>query len=619
VVGPPPLVNTRARPLAIAVLLLAAACSKKPEGPPPAPADAGPTVRTEVEPNDRPEQSMALGESTRVQASLSSTPAHADEDWYLLFSGAPRLADVSVSGIPGTVVLLEVYDETRTRLLAVTGEAEGAPVRFPNLTVRGKLLLRVSAARKGGGGAYTLDVRYGAPVAGMEVEPNDRSADATELTLQNDAWTIQGLIGHPGDEDHFKLLLDTSADAGVVAAPAPEVDAGSALPPQGAAPPVEPRTAEGFPAQPPPLGGARGEPDAGTQAPEVPRVALRIELSAVPGVRPEVQVLSEAGAVLFTARGTEGQPLSQRNVAVRATDRVIEVVVRSAWNGSGEDARRGANTEVPYTLTVSREAAGANAEYEPNDDLAHATPLPVDGYREGFLSPKTDVDYYVVKPAQPSLLRFELSGVDKLDLVLSLVEPGPKPGTERVLQRSNDGVVKEPERLNSVACSGACYVKVEGALRKVDGKWVRDFENSEATYRLTVSAVPDNGSEEREPNDTPDQATPITLGKPIRGTIYPKKDVDFFRLDLADRQVKTALRATLTGILKVDVALFLYQRGDDGSLNLVQTSDRGKGDAPEIIRYAAEPGVYLLKVQDSKNRESNFQDSYQLTVEEDAE
>ena len=110
----------------------------------------------------------------------------------------------------------------------------------------------------------------------------------------------------------------------------------------------------------------------------------------------------------------------------------------------------------------------------------------------------------------------------------------------------------------------------------------------------------------------------IALGKPIRGTVYPKKDVDYFRLDLSERPVKTALKATLTGILKVDVALFLYQRNDDGSLSLVQTSDRAKGDAPEVIRYAADPGVYLFKVQDSKNRESNFQDSYQLTVEEDA-
>jgi len=563
---------------------------------------------------------MALGESTDVTASLSSTPARADEDWYLLFGDRPRAVDVWVTGIPGTVVLLEAYDETRTRLAAVSAEAEGQPARFPNLTVRGKLLLRVSAARKGGGGAYTLSVRYGEPRPGIELEPNDRHADATELQPQGDAWTVQGLYGSPGDEDHFRIVLDTSEDAGTAATVA---DAGGAPTAAAPTPPVEtaaePPLPEGFPTQPPPLGGTRGEVDAGVVAPEAPRIALRIELSGVQGVRPEVQILSEAEATLFTARGTEGQPLSQRNVAVRATDRVIDVVVKSAWTGTGKEARRGFDAEHPYTLTISREAAGASAEYEPNDDLAHATPLPLDGYREGFLTPKTDVDYYVVRPAQPSLVRFELSGVEKLDLQLSVVEPGAKPGTEKVLQRSNDGAVKEPERLNSVACDKECFVKVEGALRKVDGKWVREFENPDQPYRLTARAIPDDGSEEREPNDTADQATALTLGKPIRGTVYPKKDVDYFRLDLSERPVKTALKATLTGILKVDVALFLYQRNEDGSLALVQTSDRAKGDAPEIIRYAAEPGVYLFKVQDSKNRESNFQDSYQLTVEEDVQ
>lgn len=605
-----------ARAVVVLSLLLLTGCPRRNEAPAAAGPDAGPAQRTEAEPNDRPEQSMALGESTDVAASLSSTPARPDEDWYLLFGDVPRLADVTVSGIPGTVVLLEVYDETRTRLAAVSSEAEGQPVRFPNLTVRGKLLLRVSAVRKGNGGAYTLSVRYGQPRPGMEIEPNDRHADATELQPQGDVWTVQGLYGSPGDEDHFRIVLDAAADAGLAEASLP--DAGA---PTVAAPPApgEPPREQGFPAQPPPLGGARAEVDAGQAAPEPPRIALRLELSGVPGVRPEVQILSEAEATLFTARGTEGQPLSQRNVAVRATDRVIDVVVKSAWTGTGKDARRGFDPEHPYTLTVSREAAGANAEYEPNDDLAHATPLPLDGYREGFLTPKTDVDYYVVRPPQPSLVRFELSGVEKLDLQLSLVEPGPKPGTERVLQRSNDGAVKEPERLNSVACAKECYVKVEGALRKVDGKWVREFENPDQPYRLTVRTVPDDGSEEREPNDTADQATPIALGRPIRGTIYPKRDVDFFRLDLSDRPLKTALKATLTGILKVDVALFLYQRGEDGSLTLVQTSDRAKGDAPEVIRYAADPGIYLFKVQDSKNRESNFQDSYQLTVEEDAQ
>ena len=359
----------------LSVLLLVTGCPRKQEASPAPAPDSGPAQRAEVEPDDRPEQSMAVGESTDVAASLSSTPARPDEDWYLLFGDSPRAVDVTVSGIAGTVLLLEAYDETRTRLSAVTAEGEGQPVRFPNLTVRGKLLLRVSAARKGGGGAYTLAVRYGEPRPGMELEPNDRHADATELQPQNDVWTVQGLYGSPGDEDHFRIVLETAPDAGPAEAAVADAGTGSTA----AAPPPspEPPRAEGFPTQPPPLGGARAEVDAGTVAPEPPRVTLRIEVSGVAGVRPEVQVRSEAEAVLYTTRGTEGQPLSQRNVAVRATDRVIDVVVKSAWTGTGKEARRVFDAEHPYTLTVSREAAGANAEYEPNDDLAHATPLPL--------------------------------------------------------------------------------------------------------------------------------------------------------------------------------------------------------------------------------------------------
>ena len=549
-----------ARALAVlSALVLVTGCPRKQEAPPAPAQDAGPAQRAEVEPNDRPEQSMAVGESTDVTASLSSTPARADEDWYLLFGDRPRAVDVTVSGIPGTAVLLEAYDETRTRLAAVSAEAEGQPARFPNLTVRGKLLLRVSAARKGGGGAYTLSVRYGEPRPGMEIEPNDWHADATELQPQGDAWTIQGLYGSPGDEDHFRIVLDTTVDGGLTGTGADAGGAPAAAAPPDTAPPVaasppapaEPPRAEGFPTQPPPLGGARAEADAGVVVQEPPRVVMRIELSGVQGVRPEVQILSEAEATLFTARGAEGQPLSQRNVAVRATDRVIDVVVKSAWTGTGKDARRGFDPEHPYSLTVSREAAGTNAEYEPNDDLANATPLPLDGYREGFLTPKTDVDYYVVRPAQPSLVRFELSGVEKLDLQLSVVEPrgeaGDGEGAPALQRRRGEGAGAAEQR----GVRRECFVKVEGAIRR----WMA---NGCATTRTPISPTasrprpcPTTAARSASPTTPRTSATALTLGKPIRGTVYPKKDVDYYRLDLSDRPVKTALKATLTGILKV--------------------------------------------------------------------
>jgi len=581
---------------ALFLLLPLAGCSRQAPSPPPAP-DAGPVHRAEVEPNDRPDQSMPIGDSTVIEGSLRADPAHPDEDWYLLFTDRPRTVDVRLSGIPGTDTVLEVYDVARNRLAVVNGEGEGGEERLPDLGLRDKLLLRVSSVRRGSGGAYTLTLLFRDPVPGFEVEPNDRAADATEVPSApggQGPWVVQGLIGHGADEDFYRLVL----------APPEAEDGGAAL------------DAGSLPATVVPPGAPPPGADAGTALPEAARLPVRIGVSAVPGVRFEVQVLSEAQAQLFLGHGQDGMAFDQRNVGVRATDRVVYVVVRSAWSGAGKDARRGSNPVVPYTLTVSREAAGANSEIEPNDDLAHATPLPLNGFREGFLSPPSDVDYYVLRVPEPSLARFELSGIDRVDLVLSVVEPGAKPGTERVLLRSNDGAVKEPERLNSVACASECYVKVEGAARKVDGKWVRDLENPDQPYRLTVTTTPDTGAEEREPNESADTATPISPGKPVRGTIHPKRDVDFYRLDLADRPVKTPLRATLTGILKVDVALYLYRQEANGSLTLVQTADRAKGDAPEVIRYSAEPGTYFFKVQDSKMRESNFQDSYQLSVEE---
>jgi hypothetical protein len=303
-----------------------------------------------------------------------------------------------------------------------------------------------------------------------------------------------------------------------------------------------------------------------------------------------------------------------RNVGVRQTDQVVYVVVRSAWIGTGKEAKHGYNESNSYTLTVTREAAGANAELEPNDDLEHATLLPMDGYREGFISTKADVDYYVVRPGVPSILNVQVSGVERVDLTLSLLKVGPS-GSEVALKKANDGAVKEPEYLTNIACETECYFRVEGALKKEAGKWIRTYANPDQPYRISVSATPDNGAVEREPNDAPDTATPITLGKPIRGNVQPIRDDDYFKLDLSDRAVKTPLRATVTGILKVDIGLYLW-RQTEGGKELVESRDHAKGDQPRVIHYSAAPGLYYLEVRDAKNRESNFQDSYQLTVEE---
>lgn len=576
----------------VAALLLGLAACPPGEAADAGQVDAGPPVLAEKEPNNGPESALVLERTAIVEANLAADPKAPDEDWFVLKAALPRTVALTATCPPGADVALEVMDEARNVLASVNNGGPGQPERLPDLDVSGKALVRVVGLKKGAGGAYTLTAVFSERVPGFELEPNDRRVDATSVPL---GQAVSAYLGHANDVDWFRYELPAQGGDDAGGPPAP--DAGSAPKPGEA-----PRPADAGAAPP---------------APE-PRLALRVDLSAVDGVSYDVQVLTEAEAVLFSAKSRLGGGLSLRNVGVRANDRVLYVVVKSNLTGAGKDAKRGSSADTYYTLTVAPEEAGASAELEPNDEPGKATELPANGYREGFISPKGDVDYFKLTTGGPSIARLRLTGVEKVDLVLSVVTaPDGKP--EETLLKVNEGGVKEPEQLNNVRCDGSCLIKVEAAARKVDGKWVKEDENGDQSYRLSTTVVPDDGSEEREPNNDAEHATPLSFGAPMRGTIYPKKDVDYFKLDLSARQVKTPLSATLLGILKVDVGLYLHRVEADGKLTLVQTSDGAKGEKPETVRFAAEPGVYVFEVRDTKNREANFQDSYQLTVDESGE
>src|SRR5215217_4821628 len=167
----------------LAATLVACKDDKPSEVPDAGPVETGPSALTEQEPNERPEQALELTRDSVVTADLAAQPNKADEDWYRLAPPAPRVADVTVSGLPGGDITLEVYDRDRNRLASINSEGDGKPERFPNLYVEGERWLRVAPARKGVGGAYTLTVKMRAANDGEEHEPNDRAVDAIALPL----------------------------------------------------------------------------------------------------------------------------------------------------------------------------------------------------------------------------------------------------------------------------------------------------------------------------------------------------------------------------------------------------------------------------------------------------
>jgi len=519
----------------------------------------------EQEPNDRAADANAIPSATPVTGLLG----HAgDEDWYridLVAAGVTGGADGGLAQDPaapiqpGAAMEPAAVDRERTQ---PGGQAPGMP---------------------GEPAAIPPDVE-----AQESALPHDQEAD--DEAPPRDLWAR--LNADPDDETGSRTPDRPLPDREV---PGSATDAGDRFGVGAAA-----SSALGSHLAPPP------------PAPAPPSVALRIELTGIEDVSQEVRILSEAEAVLFETKTRPGEGLSLRNIGVRPHDQMVYVVVRPAWIGSGKQARRAFSATRPYTLTVAREEGGANAELEPNEDLDRATPISPEVYREGFLSQPQDVDTFVLEAPEPVIADFHVTGVEGVDLALVLVEPSERGA--KVLMSAREGGVKEPEQLNGVACHGKCYVRVESAQRRVDGKLKKDYANPDVPYRLTVTTRRDDGSHEREPNNDPATATPITVGKPMRGTIHPVKDRDLYRLDLSDRAVKTPFRAHLTGILKVDVGLYLHRLEGDGALTLVQTAEAAKGDGDEVISFSAEPGVYVLEVRDTRNRESNFQDRYQLTV-----
>src|SRR6267378_893324 len=255
---------------------------------------------------------------------------------------------------------------------------------------------------------YELTVLGGEPRPGEELEPNDRAVDATELRPGS---PVRGTFLTADDEDWYRLSLpDGSGDV------------------------------------------------------------LRIEVTPVEGVRPELEVRALGDATLLaTFRGTEG--LFVRNLSVH----LGETADAGAPDGGPVPAgyylvlkgksRHGAPL-APYTLTATVEPGAQDLELEPNDDPEHATPL-----REtatGFLAP---------------------SGADRADLELAVYAAA---GTEkpRLLARANEGGPRELEVLPAVGIpAGDSYLLVQAAARQLDGKWVRDGEDRQTPYRLAVQLL----------------------------------------------------------------------------------------------------------------------------------
>jgi hypothetical protein len=268
----------------------------------------------------------------------------------------------------------------------------------------------------------------------------------------------------------------------------------------------------------------------------------------------------------------------------------------------------------PYTLTTAVESGPADLELEPNDDPQHATDLGPSLSRSGYLAPAGDVDWYRVRAAAPSVLHVELSALERADTELSVYGPPSKPGDKpALLAKANEGGVREGETLPAVGIpAGDSFIKVESALRTVDGKPARDTEDRTTLYKLTAQLSPDDGSVEKEPND-PAHPQLVTLPVNLKGWIWPRKDVDVFQFKVEPGRGPVSIK--LSAVRGVDLQLVLRQLGPSGP-EVIGTADAVKGEGEEqILAVPLKPGDYQVEVSSPRHKDASPTNAYTLTVQ----
>jgi hypothetical protein len=623
------------------VALLLAACRKSEPPPPAAEPSSGPPPPEQVaehEPNDYL-HAQQLPDRAVVSGSFAPPrPRTADDDWYHLSPGPGRTLALRVELAPARGAELEVLDRDRNRLMRLRTERE--PLLIPAIACVEACFVRASSAEAG---PYKLTILGSAPAEGHELEPNDRAVDATALPVGK---PVEGTYGWGEDEDWYRVEvhdpkpgqflrvelsgvvgvrpeMDVRAlqDGALLATVRAQIDGdGLFVRDLGLALGAAPGASGATPAN---VAGADAAPSAPSPPPENAAAAgsaIGAPKEATPGVNAPVG--ADAGlepSAPPVASSTPGaQPSAPSPPAAAPTPGPAAgyyLVLRSGLLGTGRKATRGANARVPYKLVASVESGPEDLEQEPNDEPARATEIASGGSRTGYLSPPGDVDWYRVHADQPMILHVEVSALERADLELSVLAAGAKPADKpELLARANEGGVREGEMLPNVRIgAGDSYIKIEGAARELDGKWVRDAEDRDHAYHLTAQLLPDDGSTDREPNNDADTAQQVTLPARIRGWIWPRRDVDVFRFHVGPAASPVTVR--VSPVRGVDLALRLLElRG--ARAEVIGTADAVRGEGEEqMVAVPLKEGDYAVEVSSPRGKDASATQQYTLTIQ----
>ena len=488
---------------------------------------------------------------------------------------------------------------------------DGEPLLVPAVSCAEACFVHASSAEAG---PYKLTVVGTAPVEARELEPNDRAVDATPVAAGK---PVEGTYGWAEDEDWYRVEVRDAKPGQFLRVELTGV--------AGVRPEMEVRAQiEGDGVFLRDLSLALGATGT-TPSPPGTAATPATAASATPSAT-TTPATTTTETMAATPTGTPAAPAPPETAATPAPSGDASapspaavpagyyLVLRSAPSGAGRKAVRGANPRVPYRLLAALESGPDDLEQEPNDEPARATDIAPGGTRTGYLSPPGDVDWYRIRAEQPMILHAEVSALDRADLELSVHAAGAKPGDKpQLLARANEGGVREGEVLPNVRVpAGESFIKIEAAARELDGKWVRDSEDRDHAYRLSAQLLPDDGSTDREPNNDAATAQEVALPATVRGWIWPKRDLDLFRFHVAAAAPPVTVR--LSPVRGVDLQLRLLElRGS--RVEVIGTADAVRGEGEEqLVAVPLKEGDYLVEVSSPRGKDASATQQYTLTI-----
>ena len=312
---------------------------------------------------------------------------------------------------------------------------------------------------------------------------------------------------------------------------------------------------------------------------------LRIEVT-VP-VELEVRALSD-GALLWSKRTQFVRDLSlhlgERLAPAEAPDGGDDGGFYHLPEPAGYYLVLKSRTAGAYTLTAAIESGPADIEQEPNDDRPHANPVQTSA--TGYLSPAGDQDWYRVQIDGGSVLHAELTSGELA------VYAG-----DNLLAREDAGVVPSI----GLPAGDNYFLQVRGP------------EDREHPYKLALVLSPDDGSIEREPNNDLASAQTVTLPASIKGWIWPRKDMDFFRFHIGPGHAPVSI--VVSAVRGVDLMLRLYELHGPAS-EVIGSRDGSRGEGEEkLLSIPFKEGDYAVEVSSPRNKDASATQQYVLSIQ----